>query len=200
MLDVETSVLISIKPHYCAQIFDGKKNVELRKTMPKLPTPFRAYVYCTAPKQRLIDIIRPGDDVYGDTYKGEHPIFIKAPDVTAYWIPEKQVVGEVVIDRIAELTQREDQKVLWGGEPATGLYAHVTQKQFTKYKGDGKLYGWRISEHTLYDKPISLKWFDLKQKPPQSWQYVYVDRSDAIRLHDFKGTKEDEARTRVVLD
>lgn len=41
------SVLISIQPKWCELIASGKKTVEVRKTKPKLDTPFKCYIYCT---------------------------------------------------------------------------------------------------------------------------------------------------------
>ena len=38
------SVLISIHPKWCELIASGKKTIEVRKTYPKLPTPFRCYI------------------------------------------------------------------------------------------------------------------------------------------------------------
>lgn len=40
------SVLISIRPEWCNLIADGKKTVEVRKTRPKLETPFKCYIKC----------------------------------------------------------------------------------------------------------------------------------------------------------
>ena len=41
------SVLISIQPKWCELIASGKKTVEVRKTKPKIDTPFKCYIYCT---------------------------------------------------------------------------------------------------------------------------------------------------------
>lgn len=41
------SVLISIQPRWCELIASGKKTIEIRKTKPKLETPFKVYIYCT---------------------------------------------------------------------------------------------------------------------------------------------------------
>lgn len=41
------SILQSIKPKYCELIAAGKKTIEVRKTRPKLETPFKVYIYCT---------------------------------------------------------------------------------------------------------------------------------------------------------
>lgn len=55
------AVLISIKPKYCELIASGKKTVEVRKTRPKIDTPFKCYIYCTNKKPYL---------VWGDVFRG----------------------------------------------------------------------------------------------------------------------------------
>ena len=44
------SVLISIKPKWCELIANGEKTIEVRKTKPKLETPFKCYIYCAKGK------------------------------------------------------------------------------------------------------------------------------------------------------
>ena len=41
------SVLISINPKWCEKIASGEKTIEVRKTKPKLETPFKCYIYRT---------------------------------------------------------------------------------------------------------------------------------------------------------
>ena len=41
------SILISIKPKYVADILNGKKTLEIRKSMPKCELPIDVYIYCT---------------------------------------------------------------------------------------------------------------------------------------------------------
>ena len=41
------AVLISIRPEWVEKIARGEKTVEVRKTRPKLDTPFKCYIYCT---------------------------------------------------------------------------------------------------------------------------------------------------------
>lgn len=41
------AVLISIHPRWCEKIASGEKTIEIRKTRPKLRTPFKCYIYCT---------------------------------------------------------------------------------------------------------------------------------------------------------
>ena len=42
------AVLISLRPKWCEKIASGEKKIEVRKTRPKLQTPFKCYIYCTA--------------------------------------------------------------------------------------------------------------------------------------------------------
>ena len=44
------AVLISIQPKWCELIASGKKTIEVRKTRPKMETPFKVYVYMTKHK------------------------------------------------------------------------------------------------------------------------------------------------------
>ena len=41
------AVLISIHPKWCEKIFNGQKTIEVRKSRPKIDTPFKVYVYQT---------------------------------------------------------------------------------------------------------------------------------------------------------
>ena len=41
------AVLISIRPEWVEKIVRNEKTVEVRKTRPKLDTPFKCYIYCT---------------------------------------------------------------------------------------------------------------------------------------------------------
>ena len=42
------AVLISIRPKWVEKILKGEKTLEVRKTRPKLGTPFKCYIYCTS--------------------------------------------------------------------------------------------------------------------------------------------------------
>lgn len=49
------AVLISIRPHWCEMIARGEKTIEVRKTKPKLDTPFKVYIYCTKDQHGWFD-------------------------------------------------------------------------------------------------------------------------------------------------
>ena len=44
------AVMLSIQPRWCELIAAGEKTMEVRKTRPKLETPFKVYVYCSKPR------------------------------------------------------------------------------------------------------------------------------------------------------
>ena len=41
------AVMLSIRPKWVEKIVNGEKTIEVRKTRPKLQTPFKCYIYCT---------------------------------------------------------------------------------------------------------------------------------------------------------
>jgi hypothetical protein len=63
------AVMLSIRPKWCEKIVSGEKTIEVRKTRPKLNTPFKCYIYCTLPKYPHEDFIAtdyPRQQFYGD--------------------------------------------------------------------------------------------------------------------------------------
>lgn len=167
------AVLISIRPQWCQKIASGEKNIEVRKTRPKLETPFKCYIYCTLPKYPHEDFI-----------------------TTDYPMPQfyggGRVIGEFTCDRIYELAP------LNHAPDDVEKQACLTREEIVNYlKGTG--YGWHISGLLIYDQPRELTAFrrfclnDLcceacamysnnngicnngalpLRRPPQSWCYV----------------------------
>src|SRR5574344_295555 len=170
-------VLLSIRPRYCELIANGKKTIEVRKTRPKLETPFKCYIYQTKPKDRLITIMRDGDENYGEIYHGK-PVFIKTYG-EGYWTGRNQkVIGEFVCDEITTDLRGENTDILCNS-------GCLTLDELKKYGGNNPLYGWHISELQIYDKPMELSEFHKPEMPtglrceddtikrsPQSWAYV----------------------------
>lgn len=162
------SILQSIKPQYCLFIAYGiecpvpvpnsNKRYEVRKNMPKLPTPFKSYVYCTK---------SDGNCCY--------------PDGSYHWlgkVPFEYVCNYIKV--IQPLPGRNEYDISADDLKQT----HLSQKELWEY-GKGKpLYLWHISDLKIYDKPKELSVFtglrktkfgyepvDIK-RPPQSWCYV----------------------------
>lgn len=160
------AVMISIRPKWCEKIASGEKTIEVRKTRPKLETPFKCYIYCTKEKERLIAILKDGDENYGETYHGK-PVFIKLDEgsVCDMWGKRQKVIGEFVCDRISPLHNicTDDWKRLAGGlhniEKELVNQACLTEAQLHTYAGGKNCFAWHISNLKIYDTPKELSEF-----------------------------------------
>lgn len=179
------AVLISIRPKWCGKIASGEKTVEVRKTRPKLETPFKCYIYCTKARERLSTILKDGDENYGEIYRGK-PVFIKTNDPDDYYAYGHScaVIGEFVCDRIFPIDVYDNGCIKdWNVELM--WQAYLLYKELAAYIGKGKRgYGWHISDLKIYDTPKELSEFtglrDTKfgaapyeiKRAPQSWCYA----------------------------
>lgn len=129
------AILISIKPKWCEKIFNGEKTIEVRKTAPKLETPFKVYVYET--KTGFIEAVR-----------GTCPICA---------FSRGKVVGEFVCEGVRAYIPFG----LRGFELSLKWLEQMclSKEQLDKYGGLKTLYGWHITEPKLYDKPRELAEF-----------------------------------------
>lgn len=145
------AVLISIRPKWCEKIVLGEKTIEVRKTRPKLETPFKCYIYCTKAEERLIGILKDGDENYGEIYHGK-PVFIKTDEgsVCDMWGKRQKVIGEFVCEEIVEID---------GARRIQSDVARPTclePAELHKYLGVALGYGWHISNLKIYDEPKEL--------------------------------------------
>ena len=146
------SVLISIRPKWCELIASGKKTMEVRKTRPKMGTPFKCYIYCTGAKSmNLQDYVAAHQATGGavDDWSGK-------------------VIGEFVCDNIATYDDdtifsfRYEDYARWNDFDLNRACIHP--EDFQNY-ADGKwLYGWHISDLKIYDKPKELSEFAVADK------------------------------------
>lgn len=175
------AVLISIRPKWCEKIARGEKTIEVRKTRPKLETPFKCYIYCTKAKERLIGILKDGDENYGETYHGK-PVFIKLDEgsVCDMWGKRQKVIGEFTCDRIYELETRSpggSYYVKGEDQPTTNDVARqscLTLKDMHEYLQSKVGYGWHISDLVIYDEPKELSEFQRATDPCDSCRAEYT--------------------------
>lgn len=175
------AVMLSIRPKWCEKIANGEKTIEVRKTRPKLATPFKAYIYCSQGNdaRRLRGSC---GKVIGE-FTCDHCCGIV------------QVGFDGVNERPQYLTRLDG----WRYVPADDLLtaAQLTREDLEAYLAGGAGYGWHISDLLIYDQPRELSEFrratdpcdschaeytweckgckklggDIK-RPPQSWCYV----------------------------
>lgn len=141
------AVMLSIRPKWCEKIASGEKTIEVRKTRPKLDTPFKCYIYCTL--QGCNDFFRV--DLGGDVAKWNR----------GKWADRKgNVIGEFICDRIYELAP------LNHAPDDVEKQACMTREEIVNYlKGTG--YGWHIVNLKIYDTPRELSEF--RRACPNSW-------------------------------
>ena len=180
------AVLLSVQPKWCELIASGKKTVEVRKTRPKVETPFKCYIYQTR-KTWVYNIYSR----------------------IAHW--QSKVIGEFVcdaVDRMAHCgTCNSDIRLKLVDK---NLYCKELDYEYLnkcklsyfdidKYSSGGDVYGWHISDLVIYDNPKELGEFFLAcdkpkgtdcsvcldrrenrcksfKRPPQSWCYVEVTK------------------------
>lgn len=193
------AVMISIRPAWVEKIVSGEKTIEVRKTAPKIDTPFKCYIYATKSGDR---IILKNDKVYEIS-----------KSLTG------KVVGEFICDQVVEFESEfadddcyESIGVVWydDGERIVSIFTDnkctdfsnnklcekscVPLNELKRYVGVGvnTFYGWYISDLKIYDTPKEIsefrkpcdhqcyacgyytaeKCFDGLTRPPESWCYV----------------------------
>ena len=149
------AVMLSVRPKWCEKIARGEKTIEVRKTRPKLETPFKCYIYCTQ-----------GND---------------ARRLRGSW---GKVIGEFTCDRIFPINVFDNGSIQnWLFEHMKR--SCLTYEELADYIGNGKTgYGWHISDLRIYDAPREPSEFtglrdtrfgaapcDIK-RAPLSWCYV----------------------------
>ena len=163
------AVMVSIRPKWCEKIIRGEKTIEVRKNRPNMETPFKCYIYCTKAQERLIAILKDGDENYGEIYHGK-PVFIKQDEgsVCDMWGNRQKVIGEFTCDRIYKIDKDSTGFLFKAGglsvykqaaEEKCGLRVAMTDDELHGYLGHCQGYGWHISDLKIYDKPRELREF-----------------------------------------
>ena len=163
------SILISVQPIWCEPIANRKKPLEIRKTKPKIPTPFKCYIYCTNSQRqylRKIEIpyqvfLTENKDILGKTEKVKQIL----GDVTTFAVGggyNGKVIGEFVCDYICTFEYKAG-GFLVNGDIATTQNAQamscLSDYEFRRYAKEKTVYGWHISDLVIYDKPKVLSEF-----------------------------------------
>lgn len=136
------SVLISIRPKWVEKIVNGEKTIEVRKSRPKIETPFKCYIYCTKAKSQwsLCD--------YEGAYENRTGEIVYA---------QQHIIGDFICDEVYE----------WKYDYCDGvdidddliLDTCLDREDINIYAKGKTLYGWHISDLKIYDKPKELSEF-----------------------------------------
>lgn len=159
---MELAVLLSIQPQWCEKIASGEKTVEVRKSRPKIETPFKCYIYKTKYEKRLLS--------------GVGILKLKVGGA---------VIGSFVCDKVDAYTF-SNYEAQYRINDVDLMKTCLNFPELIAY-GKGKiLYGWRISDLKIYDKPKDLCEF----KP---WCEKYIIAYDPLEVCcDCKNAVYDE--------
>lgn len=158
-----TEVLFSLRPEHAANILNGVKGVELRKTIPHRALPFSGYIYVSQRRPIL----------FFDRTTGQYRVE-SVDEVPARWQPlNGKVVCEFVCNRF---------DVFKGGviddiQRSIFESAMVEKSFFDAYAGGKDVYGISVSHVNRFAIPLTLDCFEGTNgktvgRAPQSWQYV----------------------------
>lgn len=131
------AVLMSIQPKWCELIASGKKTIEVRKTRPKIETPFKCYIYKTKYEKRLLSGVgilklKVGGAVIGSFLCDE--IYVRPANVIYYGKGQEDYLDLL---KSACMTEREALDYMGG-------------------RFDRDMYFMHISDLKIYDKPKEL--------------------------------------------
>ena len=146
------AVLISIKPKWVEKIANKEKTIEVRKTRPKIKTPFKCYIYCTI-----------GNGIKGD-----------------YLIPSNlqcgKVIGEFLCDKVYSIKNQGNSFVVVNEEQ--GVTNEIARQSCLEYDDMVGYLGNKdgVCQNRKQNQVILCKNLDCDCKkivrPPQSWCYV----------------------------
>ena len=168
------AVLISIQPKWCELIASGKKTVEVRKTKPKLETPFKCYIYCTKGEPLMKTA---GNSCFIDNgYRQEENLY------GLYEVINGKVIGEFVCDTF--ITDRT-----FGHDALFNAAACMSDAEVAAYCTNNEMYGWHISDLVIYDKPKELSKFIIPSKfgcvnEGKCRGCIYLDRGNGYNVED----------------
>ena len=178
------SVLISIRPKWCKLIIDGIKTLEIRKSKPKLPTPFKCYIYCTAGSgKNTLNIPITDEMLLNDLIENGTMDCMNCP------VGNGKVIGEFICDDIITRFPGDmvyDDKGNLREEDEFVNASCLSFDEILDYAFNGSsnnvVYGWHISELKIYDKPKELKKFfalcDMGCELCEYWTYQRVNADE----------------------
>ncbi len=180
------AVMLSIRPKWCELIESGKKTIEVRRTRPKIETPFKCYIYETKARSDM-------------------PTFVDE-DGHVIYTGRGQVIGEFVCDCITPLYNvcTDEWRLLRGGlheieKQLVGM-ACLTEEELREYANGKYCYAWHISDLKIYDRPRELSEFAsfcmVDEKRCASCEHYLFDSDDVNGYRRWCGVYRRKPLTR----
>ena len=159
------SILISIQPKHVQKICNGNKTIEVRKTRPKIETPFKCYIYCTKGDALAYPCLNHSKfDIHranNGTLKGRQ-MTAKEREQSDHLYANGKVIGEFTCDKIDEYLCKEyewedgDVSLEYHIRSVEGRKTCLEYDEIREYGNEKPLYFWHISDLKIYNNPREL--------------------------------------------
>ena len=156
---MKRAILISIKPKYVADILNGKKTIEIRKTMPKCELPVTVYIYCTK-QQDIVRIVKiPRDHYVCERAFDVHKDFL---NMHSGWSAKGKVVAKFTLNKIDSYVNGLNWEYLQKGAGSYDDFESIlkpsclTEDDLWNYVDDLSFFAWHIENLQIFDKPMEL--------------------------------------------
>ena len=147
------AVLISIRPKWCEKIISGEKTIEVRKTRPKMDTPFKCYIYKCGSGKIIGEFLC--DQIIEDRTYGHNEKFYRAACMSAYDAAAYAMQSPMYGWHISNLK----------------IYDHP--REMSSFRGACKNDWWCESCAMYSERSGTCRNAGLQiTRPPQSWRYV----------------------------
>ena len=172
------AIMISIKPKYVADILNGKKTIEIRKTIPQeyldycidsdKKVPIEVYIYCTKEKPFITGIYNHEHKiVYGDIENKKRNV-------------NGKVVAKFTLNNVEDFYNLDNISL---------AMACLTKEELNNYL-KGKIgYAWHIDNLEIFDKPKELSEFN---KPLDNFDGINCWRCRYVKKCSFNCDKKCE--------
>lgn len=162
-------VLLSIRPKWCEKIVNGEKTIEVRKSRPKIETPFKCYIYCTKPSKKCQTIcgcmVINTDELYRlpngkikHDWSGE--LMRYDGEYTKNNFLNGKVIGDFICDKVYSIKNQGNTFVVANEEH--GVTNEIARQScldyddMVGYLGNKDGYGWHITDLKVYGNPKEL--------------------------------------------
>jgi predicted transcriptional regulator/uncharacterized protein YodC (DUF2158 family) len=202
------ALILSVRPEHAINILNGKKTLELRKSVPK---GFKGwvYVYCSKSKPLLWNLDdESGKDFFGSMYVLRTKGLVMNDMIYTGFSINGKVVCRFWFDEYSFMEFFEDDFVVDGAYDYNQLFQDgvhpkdmcLTNKELEQY-GNGKpLYAWHIKNLDIFPKPMQLgelqNYMPKDTKIPEwaitsSWQIHHAPLEKAPHPYMYAWVKEE---------
>lgn len=198
---MKQAILMSIQPQYLVDILNGKKTIEIRKTMPKCDLPIDVYLYCCKSKPFLYGCYAESD--YNDmpiSGFGYTTSFCAYEDEYMFYRTENfngEIVAKFTLNVIDKIEFNENYLDFGKNDELDKMC--LTYDDLVGYGKDKNLYAWHIDNLQIFDEAMELSEFHkpcirpkMQYCPSCPKGYVYMSENEEEYYRATNGQEECE--------